>query len=277
MHHLKRLFDFYINSSIHVAFAVIALVYITALEFNFVSDKTLMAFIFFASVSAYNFVKYFETARYHHRQLSGELRWILTFSVFMSIPLVYLIFLIEFRVLLWLIALGLLTVLYTLPLVPINVRIKNEKGLRTIRGIKIYIIAFVWSAVTVIVPIVNEHMNMISDVWITAIQRFLLVLVLMLPFEIRDMQLDSRSLATIPQTIGIKRTRLAGIVLVAVYLLLDFFKDELSMRSLAINTVLSIILVIFLLRSKEEQSTYFASFWVEAIPLMWLGLLLMFG
>ena len=246
-------------------------------ELNFESDKTLIAFIFLSSIVAYNFVKYLESIRFQNKHLSVELKWILFFSVLMLFPLIYLTFLIEYRVLLWLLALGLLTVLYALPLVPINSTIKHVRGLRAISGIKIYIIAFIWSAVTVIVPIVNEDMNLNSDLLIIVIQRFLFVLVLMLPFEIRDLSMDNRSLATIPQTIGIMQTRLMGIGLVGVYLLLDFFKDELSMRLLTIDVVMSLILVLVLLKSKEEQSTYFASFWVEAVPIVWLGLLLMFG
>ncbi len=277
MHYLKRFFKFYINSSIHVAIAVIALVEITALEFNFESDKTLMAFIFFSSITAYNFVKYFETTRLHRKSLSGDLRWILFFSVLMSMPLLYLTFLIEFRVLLWLIVLGLLTVLYALPLFPINLKIKDEKGLRAVSGIKIYIIAFVWSAVTVIVPIINENFNLNWDIVITTIQRFLLVLVLMLPFEIRDLQFDSLNLETIPQKIGVKSTKLIGVLLIIGFILLEFFKDNLKATWIVANLILMIILMLALLFSKKEQNKYYAAFWVEAIPLFWLVILLMLG
>ena len=44
-------------------------------------------------------------------------------------------------------------------------------------------------------------------------QRFLFVFVLMLPFEIRDMKYDSLKLSTIPQQIGIIKTKAIGLLL----------------------------------------------------------------
>ena len=57
MQSLKRLFDFYINSSIHVALAVSSLVYITILEFHLKLDIEIILFVFFATITGYNFVK----------------------------------------------------------------------------------------------------------------------------------------------------------------------------------------------------------------------------
>ena len=48
---------------------------------------------------------------------------------------------------------------------------------------------------------------MCDDVWIEATQRYLYVVIAILPFEIRDMQYDSIKLSTIPQQIGIIKTK----------------------------------------------------------------------
>ena len=56
---LKQFLDFYINSSIHVALAVCGLTWITLLNFNLSQIEILLYFIFFATVTGYNFVKYF--------------------------------------------------------------------------------------------------------------------------------------------------------------------------------------------------------------------------
>ena len=59
MQFLKRLFDFYLNSSIHVALAVCSLTWITLVDFNSGVDLNIIYFIFLATISGYNFVKYF--------------------------------------------------------------------------------------------------------------------------------------------------------------------------------------------------------------------------
>jgi hypothetical protein len=48
---LRQLFDFYINSSIHVALAVVSLSWLTLLEFEIPFDECILLFIFFASVT----------------------------------------------------------------------------------------------------------------------------------------------------------------------------------------------------------------------------------
>jgi len=56
---LKQLFNFYINSSIHVALAVYALAYITLVEYDIEYDENVLYFVFYATITGYNFVKYF--------------------------------------------------------------------------------------------------------------------------------------------------------------------------------------------------------------------------
>ena len=52
------------------------------------------------------------------------------------------------------------------------------------------------------------------------------VVIAILPFEIRDMKYDSIKLATIPQRIGIEKTKIIGALLIVIIFLLEFFKDE---------------------------------------------------
>ena len=58
MKSLSFLFNIYINSSIHVAFAVCSLVGITCLEYDINIAINLLGFVFFGTVTGYNFVKY---------------------------------------------------------------------------------------------------------------------------------------------------------------------------------------------------------------------------
>src|SRR5690606_21548841 len=55
---LHRIFDFYLDASIHVAMAVFCLIRVTVLIFEIPSDTHLSWFVFFGTIACYNFVKY---------------------------------------------------------------------------------------------------------------------------------------------------------------------------------------------------------------------------
>ena len=97
----------------------------------------------------------------------------------------------------------------------------------------------------------------------------LLVLILILPFEIRDMQWDDKTLRTLPQILGVKNTRRLGVGLTLVFFLLTFLKDQLHQFEVVLRLILAIVLILVLILGKRMQSKYFVMFWVEAIPIFW--------
>ena len=272
MKFLKRVFDFYINSSIHVALAVCCLTWITLLEFDQKINFNVLLFIFFATVTGYNFVKYFGLAKFHHRSLATWLKYIQVFSFFCFIGLAYFTFKLNINTLYVLGGLGIITLLYAIPFLPKKYFLDQGKNLRAIGGLKIYVIAFVWAITTVIIPLIELVFPITNDVLITTIQRFIYVLVVMLPFEIRDMRYDSLKLATIQQRIGIRNTKTIGAILAVQMLVLELFKDELIVQQFVVLFVIVILTIIVLFQSNVNQKAYFSSFWVEGIPILWLVL-----
>lgn len=265
---LTRLLDFYINSSIHVALAVCGLVWVTLLNFNVGADLDFMYFIFFATVTGYNFVKYFGLAKFHHRSLASWLKVIQIFSFVCFLGLCYFTLRLKTETLLYFAVLGAITFLYAIPFLPKKLFIEAG-NLRAIGGLKIYVIAFVWTCVTVIIPLLNENYSLNNDVFVEAIQRYLYVIIAMLPFEIRDMRYDSIKLSTIPQRIGIARTKIIGVLLIMLVFLLEFFKDEFWVNKTVILGVICTLLLLFLVFSNINQKKYFSGFWVEGIPILW--------
>jgi len=270
---IKRLFDFYINSSIHVGLAVVALSWITLLEFHVSLDVNLLCFIGFASITGYNFVKYYGLAKFHHRSLADWLKVIQLFSLICFVLLCYFALQLPVETLMYIAIFGIITFLYAIPLLPKRLFMDQKKKLRSISGLKIYIIALVWAGVTVILPLLNNAVEFQMDIFITAIQRFLIVIVLMLPFEIRDLKYDSLKLSTIPQKIGVKQTKLLGIILLVLLLLMEFLKDSINESHLVSLMMISVVIIGFLLFSSKERGRYYSSFWVEAIPVFWLLLI----
>lgn len=273
---LKRIFDFYINSSIHVALSVFSLAWITLLEFELPYDKNVLFFIFFASITGYNFVKFFGLAKFHHRSLATWLKYIQLFSLVCFLLMCYYVLQLEQTTLVYISVFGVVTFLYAIPFLPKKIFLDEKQNLRSLSGLKVYVIALVWCGVTVFLPLANADFLMNWDVSITAIQRFVFVLVLMLPFEIRDLQYDSVKLATIPQQIGVKKTKLIGVLLLMVFFFLDYLKDDMQLMNLLALLVVTAITLLSVVLAKKEQSKYYSAFFVEGIPVLWLLLVLVF-
>ena len=266
---LKGVFAFYINSSIHVALAVVALLAITVFEYNLRVPYQLFIFVFLATLTGYNFVKYAKVAGLHHRSLTQSLKTIQVFSAICFVFLAFIAFQLSIKTLLFSAAFGLATFFYAVPFI-------RNKNLRNFSGLKIFVVAFVWAGVTVIVPIIASKTVISADVVLTFFQRILIVVALILPFEIRDVPYDSLNLKTLPQQIGVRNTKLLGQVVLLFCLLLEFFKADFEMGSILSLFIFCILLGWIILVSKTNQNRYFASFWAEGLPIVWCLLLVLF-
>ena len=271
---LRQIFDFYINSSIHVSLAVVSMSWLTLLEFQALNDKSILYFIFFASVTGYNFVKFFGLAKFHHRSLANWLKFIQVFSLISFILMCYYAFQIHIKTFIYLFGLGLITFLYAIPFLPRRFLFDEKQNLRSVGGIKIYVIALVWTGVTVFIPLINNGVNISEEVYLTALQRFVFVIVLTLPFEIRDLRFDSLKLATIPQKIGERLTKIIGVILLMIFYALEFFKTEGVLKEHLVLLLITLITFFLLVKAKVNQGKYYSGFWVEGIPILWLLLAL---
>ncbi len=265
---LKNLFDFYIDSSIHVALAACGFVGVSILEFDISITDELLGFLFFGAITGYNFVKYAEIARLKHRSLNLSLRKIQIFSFFCFLALVYYLFQLPFKTLVVTGGFAALTFFYAIPFL-------SFKKLRALVGMKIIIVAIVWAGVTLIIPLVNENVTLTNGIWIGFFQRILFVLVLTLPFEIRDLKYDELALGTLPQKVGMKSTKIIGILLLLLILLIEFLKPEIDWVYTISLMLICGIMAVFLYFSEKEQSKYFASFWAESIPILWFVILML--
>ncbi|GGG28621.1 hypothetical protein GCM10011344_31710 [Dokdonia pacifica] len=264
---LKRIFNFYINSSIHVSLAVVSLVFITYETFNILYHKEFIFFVFFASITGYNFIKYSRLAKLHHLSLTESLRAIQLFSLLSFVCMIYYAMQLSYDVLFVCGVFGLLTLLYALPV------LSRKRNLRSFHGAKMYTIAIVWSGVTVLLPAIDGMLELQVDVWITFVQRLLFIIVITLPFDIRDLNYDREEINTIPKSLGIKYTKLLGIGLLILFFILEFFKDQLQYKNVFSICLISVLSAICLLASSDKQYKYYASFFVEGLPMIWFGIL----
>lgn len=269
MKFFKSIFEFYINSSIHVALAVYALIRITEAYFNLEYNEPLNYFIFYGTITGYNFVKYAGIAKLHHLSLTKNLRLIQIFSLICFVLMVYYAYHLPANILISFIPFGMLTFLYAVPIFK-----GLTLNLRNTASVKIVVIALVWAGVTTLIPLISQGIPLDFNSLLYFTERFLFVIVLTLPFDIRDMKFDKKHLQTIPQLIGVERTKKLGFVLLGIIMLIEFFVAPNS--SFKLPFIVIFMLLIFLIqRASRNQTKYYASFWVEAVPIFWI--LLMFG
>ena len=260
---LKQIFNFYLNSSIHVALSTFALVQITFHVFHIQYDEAMALFVFFGTIVGYNFVKYDALVRVRKIPKGNKLKLIALLSLISFVLTGYYFF--HLQRITQIISVGIfaITALYTLPFFP------NRRNARNWAGVKIYIVAICWVGATVVLPLINAGIPFTSDFIIKSIQRFILVFVLILVFEILDLTNDDPHLQTVPQTIGVKRTKILGLLLLIPFCLLDLLLSTFNYADLLINIIMIVMLSLFILFANPDRSKYYTSFWVEAVPVFW--------
>ncbi|MFK5973726.1 MAG: hypothetical protein QM485_10650 [Flavobacteriaceae bacterium] len=261
---LKCVFDFYLDASIHVALAVFSLVLATGLIMNFEVDEHLSFSMFFGTMACYNFVKYGVEAEKYILVANRYHKNIQFMSFIALILALYHAFFLTFETWLGLGVIFFLTGLYAVPILPKTPNLRNQ-GL-----LKIILVGLVWAIATVILPVIAFKKAVVWDVYIEAFQRFVLVLILLVPFEIRDLKYDSPELRTLPQRYGATHSKSLAAMLGVLFYFLSFSKDSLTLLDIIGKGILFLGLGVMMYITKRNQTKYFASFWVEAIPIGWL-------
>jgi len=274
MQFLKKIFDFYVFSNIHVALAGFSMAKITLLTFG---DNSFISPIFVALsiIVSYNFIRFYEVKTDRLGWLKGWFFKYKTAVFFVSIcsliGIFYLLFFTNFNLksLLILLPFAFMTLFYVIPIFTIN---GVEVSFRNFPGIKIFSIAVAWAGVSVLFPLYEIGYIFDALVYVEFLQRILILIAITLPFDIRDVNSDSSSLKTIPQIIGVNNTKLVGFLLLVLFIVLGFIQNSNEI----IDIVIAIVTGLFLWFSSASKSRFYTSFWVEAIPVFWLILIVLF-
>ncbi|MCX2681138.1 hypothetical protein OOZ15_14395 [Galbibacter sp. EGI 63066] len=270
MKQLKWLFDFYLDSSVQVALAVYALVRVSLSNFDLPYDEAISYALFFGTIVEYGFIKYSPHAKYYIFVSNKYYRAIQFFSGACFIIAVYYMFQLNKATL---IAVGVLVLLAFFYVVP---AISSKRNFRSLKGMKIYIVGLTWSISTVLLPALNAEISIGREVYLELLQRFIFIVAIMIPFEIRDLKTDEKWLLTLPQVMGVKNVKFLGAFLVTLFCLLTFFKNDLTLNEKLVEWGVGLVSLLLIGFARKEQSDYYSSFFVESIPLLWWGLLLLF-
>ena len=103
----------------------------------------------------------------------------------------------------------------------------------------------------------------------------------MIPVEIYDSQHDDKAMNTLPQKFGIETAKKFGYVMLLLFVVLDVvnfnFNDNVKIQYLFIDILIAVVTAVAIYFSSIKRNEYYTSFWVESIPILWWGLLLIFS
>ncbi len=259
----KLLFDYYINSSLHVSFCVICYI----ISINLINQIHVnwedIAFVFFTTFFSYNFIKFNELLTSINKPVSLLLKSFFLKALISLVISLYLFFNLSGSRQIFVVIISIVTVLYTIPLI-------SNYSLRDNPILKILSVAFCWTMLIVLFPFFGV-LDFVNIVYYSLLI-FCLVTAQMIPFEIRDMLKDKDLVKTIIHNYGIKYSKNIGYFVLIIALLFTMITGYLLENLVFKNSILIIILITAILVnfSREKQNKYYSSFIVESVPIYWL-------
>ena len=276
--------NFLVHNKILIALAAVALAIQTEIELGLSpAFQPFLLIIFFATIFEYNlqpaiFVVTNATNQDDKKQQRKKLTAQMVF--FLLIPALIVIvtffFFINKNSQWVLLMLGLFTLAYSIPLIQIK---KKFYSLRDIPFLKIFLIAFVWSTSTVVLPALQTNLTLRSaDLLLIFIQRFLFVFVITMPFDIRDLDKDKLSgIKTIPMLLGIKKATNLSVLCLIIFIVLCIaqYSDK-KKFVLAAMIISAFSTYLFMKLEKVKKSRYYHDFVLDGSLLLQAILVVLF-
>lgn len=167
---------------------------------------------------------------------------------------------------------ALLSLLYVIP-------VFRGRRLRDFHYLKIFLIAVVWTWVTVLLPAAQQHVLGQWAVILMAGERLLFVFAITIPFDIRDLHIDRHTqVYTLPSQLGIRRALSIAIVLLLVaggVSWLSFRLDVYSTTMWAGWLLSAAVAAGLILGTTPQRSDYYFTGWLDGT--MILQFMLIYG
>lgn len=218
----------------------------------------LMALVFFATLFVYNLDRLVSTSREdavavteRHRWIRDHRSWLWALAGVGGVGAAASFLFIPFELLWGLVPLGVVTLAYSLP---VWSREGQKRRLKDVPGLKIFLIALVWSSVTVVLPALDAGIDLFgTNAVLTFVERMIFIFAITLPFDVRDMNRDAQAgIYTLPMTLGVGKTRGLAVGLMVVFVGLVVAHYGLEVSSATIPMALSGVLTAAALWPSDE-------------------------
>lgn len=148
----------------------------------------------------------------------------------------------------------------------------KNKSLRSFPISKIVLVGLTWAIVTLAIPALDAGSSFSdSSFQLMFLERLIFVILITLPFDIRDLLRDGLKEKTLPMVLGEGGTRILMVVLTAFLLFTcwyqvdTFYYSESQAIALAVVYVLSLVAGLI---AKSSLPEFYFTFWVESLLLL---------
>ena len=262
---LRRSFEFYVFGNIHVALAAYCLTKISFIQFE-ISNQSLANFVFFSTILSYNMIRLLQLNEINSMMaiwIKANKRSLIALNSLALMLCVYYLLNFSLVEIIVLLPLLLATVFYVIPFK------KKFSGLRNIPGLKLFLIAITWTGLTLYLPLFSADLNTSQQVLISGAQRFLFIIAITIPFDIRDAQFDLPELHTLPQVIGINNSKIIALIALALIVVADFWIPHENTNLLWIDVFIMSLSMLMIVFTGMKQSRFYTAFWIESLPILW--------
>lgn len=263
----RRLFDFFVFTSLFIACCAVLMVYQTSLLFNVQLPLSLYAFVFAGSVCSYNFHWYLTPPNIH--EPTHKIRWnlsnrtlhLILFIAGLAAAGICCFLLMEHW--LWLALTAFFTFMYSAPLInhPVTIMLRKVAIGKTI------FLAFAWTHVTTLLPLLITVTDLEPQHTWFVINRFFFIYAICIVFDRRDIERDKemgvRSLITYLSPSGVDGLFWASqiVVLFTFFILAKWFLP----LHLVLLLIPALIMGLLYSYSKKNLSDYLYYFLLDGL------------
>ncbi len=269
---MRRAADLLFFSSLFIALCAAALGAATYVLLGSDLRFRVLGFIFAGTLFIYNSHALYTNQHLQGKRATERHNWVkkrrncLVAASFLALAAcIYLLDSYNFSFYIWLLHLLVLAIGYTVPVVPYK---KKWINLRSAPLLKVLLIAYVWAAVTVQLPLLSQGVSLADSFsYFILYGRFVFILALAPLFDIRDVKRDADAkIITLPTLIGQRGSKAFSVVLLLIFAALVFqYYQTVFALALFISAVAAIIVV---LAAKQGQTERFYSGWADGMMLL---------
>jgi len=254
---LNKVINFFVLNNLFVAICVAALTLSSQLiysEFNL----ELVFFSFFATFLSYNFHSLFSNKTikdFNLNKIFDHFSLLIILLLLLSFVFGFILF-IQFNPLtkFYILVLSLVSLFYPF-------------GLRTIPFLKIFLISTSWTISSVCLFFSENQVQLDESAFLMLLKRFLFIMAITIPFDLRDYKFDDLKMKTFPQIFGYNFSKKIAIGFLIIYLCIstfEFLSGDLKL-SFFVSFILTFLYSSFLIiKTSEKKNKLFFLFFVES-------------
>ncbi|MCO5258731.1 MAG: hypothetical protein M9916_01140 [Crocinitomicaceae bacterium] len=167
-------------------------------------------------------------------------------SLIIAVIMAFKLFYISILLIVFSLIFGLISLWYTTPIFGLK--------LREVPGLKIVVTSLTWGYACAFFPLVNEGL-FIGTSGLVTLLIYIYFVAIIIPFDIRDMQVDNLKNSTLPQLLGTQASKVVGVIFLIVFVIGNLYLNLIQPNNVVFY--LAVLIQLLLLIFTNEKSKYY--------------------